>query len=138
MTHPQKKITITDTNKKASDTPGVPLGMEGGRITKYNGREKIQFMKSKRRPMLLNWNSFTKIATWNVRTLCQIGKLAQAVREMDQLKLDVLGVSETRWNRSEVKTQYGETILFSGNSDEDTPHDEQNQQKRHHHANGQP
>lgn len=92
---------------KASDTPGVPLGMEGGRLTKYDGREKIQFMKSKTRPMLLNWKSFTKIATWNVRTLYQTGKLAQAVREMDRLKLDVLGVSETRWNGSgEVKTQY--------------------------------
>lgn len=74
--------------------------MEGGRLSKYNGREKIQFMKSKTRPMLLNWKSFTKIATWNIRTLYQTGKLAQAVREMDRLKLDVLGVSETRWNGS--------------------------------------
>lgn len=119
-----EKSTVTETNTKATDTPGVPLGMEGGTLNKYDGRGKIQFMKSKTRQMLLNRKHFTKIATWNVRTLYQTGKLAQVAREMDRLKLDILGVSETRWNGSgEVKTQNGETILFSGNLEEDAPHE---------------
>lgn len=37
-----------------------------------------------------------KVATWNVRTLYQAGKLGNAVREMKRLKIDVLGMSEIR------------------------------------------
>jgi hypothetical protein len=42
----------------------------------------------------------TRIGSWNVRTLFQKRKLAQLNREMDRYKLDILGVSEVRWNRS--------------------------------------
>ena len=38
-----------------------------------------------------------KIATWNVRTLHQPGKLAGVWREMNRMKIDILGVSEVRW-----------------------------------------
>ena len=35
-----------------------------------------------------------KIGFWNVRTLLQTGKLAQACKEMDNYALDSLGISE--------------------------------------------
>lgn len=38
-----------------------------------------------------------RIATWNVRTLQQAGKIAGVWREMKRMKIDILGVSEVRW-----------------------------------------
>src|SRR5215469_1851606 len=38
-----------------------------------------------------------RIATWNVRMLYQIGKLENVEREMNRLRVDMLGLSEVRW-----------------------------------------
>jgi hypothetical protein len=45
----------------------------------------------------------TRIGLWNVRTLAQSRKLKHVCREMENYKLDILGMSEVRWNR------FGET-----------------------------
>ncbi|VDI32762.1 Hypothetical predicted protein [Mytilus galloprovincialis] len=42
----------------------------------------------------------TRIGTWNVRTLYQSGKCAQVANEMDRYKIEILGLSEIRWNTS--------------------------------------
>uniref|UniRef100_A0A8D8VL77 Craniofacial development protein 2 n=2 Tax=Cacopsylla melanoneura TaxID=428564 RepID=A0A8D8VL77_9HEMI len=39
----------------------------------------------------------TRIATWNVKTLAQAGKVQNAIKEMKRLNIKVLGVSEMRW-----------------------------------------
>ena len=36
-------------------------------------------------------------ATWNVRGLVKLGKLANVIQEMNRLKADILGISETFW-----------------------------------------
>src|SRR5215469_10620539 len=38
-----------------------------------------------------------RIPTWNVRMLYQIGKLENVEREMNRLRVDMLGLSEVRW-----------------------------------------
>src|SRR5215469_16599070 len=38
-----------------------------------------------------------RIATWNVRTLYQIGKLENVERDMNRLRVDMLDLSEVRW-----------------------------------------
>src|SRR5215469_961801 len=38
-----------------------------------------------------------RIAIWNVRTLYQIGKLENVKREMNRMRVDMLGLSEVRW-----------------------------------------
>ena len=59
----------------------------------------------------------TRIGTWNVRTLYQSGKCAQAAKEMDRYKIDLLGLSEVRWNTSGITCiNTGHTIIYSGNS----------------------
>jgi hypothetical protein len=64
----------------------------------------------------------TSIGSWNVRTLFQKWKLAQLNREMDRYKLDILGVSEVRWNGSgQIKTSDGKMFLSCMLNDED-PH----------------
>jgi hypothetical protein len=57
----------------------------------------------------------TRIGSWNVQTLFQKGKLAQQNREMDRYNLDILGVSEVRWNGSgQIMTTDGKMLLYSG------------------------
>ena len=48
----------------------------------------------------------TRIGFWNVRTLREYGKLKQAEKEMTNYKLDIMGMSETRWKENgEIKTK---------------------------------
>ena len=66
----------------------------------------------------LNTKTKTRIGFWNVRTMFNTGKLAQVTREMRENKLHVLGISECRWTGSgSLRTQTGETVLFSGRDD---------------------
>nr|CAB3230289.1 craniofacial development protein 2-like [Phallusia mammillata] len=60
--------------------------------------------------------TITKLATWNVRTLFQCGKLAQVVREFHTYGLNILGVSEMRWIGSGKLTSEGKTVVFSGHN----------------------
>ena len=39
----------------------------------------------------------TKIGNWNAQTLYQSGNIAQVVREMAKKRIDIMGLSETRW-----------------------------------------
>ena len=59
------------------------------------------------------------IGTWNVRNLYQTGKLEILINQMESLKWDILGVSETHWTISGEFTFEGHKILCSGN---DTVH----------------
>jgi hypothetical protein len=49
------------------------------------------------------------------------GELAQLNTEMDRYKLDILGVSEVRWNGSGQMTTYGKMFLYSGMLNEEDP-----------------
>ena len=61
----------------------------------------------------------TLIGFWNVRTMCEQGRMAQAIAEIKRYKLDILGVSESRWTKSGgMKTTTGETVLYSGREDD--------------------
>ena len=64
-----------------------------------------------------------KVAQWNVRTMYETGKCAQIANEMRNYGISVLGISEARWNQSGVVTLLtGETILYSGNPNENDRH----------------
>jgi Reverse transcriptase (RNA-dependent DNA polymerase)/Domain of unknown function (DUF6451) len=64
-----------------------------------------------------------RIGTWNVRTMYAAGKLAEICREMDKVKLEILGLCETRWNQSgEHQTADGKLLLYSGMPEEDDDH----------------
>lgn len=38
-----------------------------------------------------------RVGCWNVRTLYLTRKLAQVVNKMERYKIELLGISETRW-----------------------------------------
>ncbi|XP_059142031.1 craniofacial development protein 2-like [Physella acuta] len=91
----------------------LPLRAVGG-----NSSEKNSVLS----PKLLSQKKSILIGTWNVRTLWEAGKCAQAVKEMQQYHLTVLCLCETRWNTfGETKFQTGETMLYSGIENEDDP-----------------
>ena len=58
------------------------------------------------------------VGTWNVRTIDEDGKLENVIQEMEDMKLDILGVSETHWKgRGEfIHEQKGISykIVYSG------------------------
>jgi hypothetical protein len=57
----------------------------------------------------------TKIGFWNIRTMLEASRLSQVLKEMIHYKLELLGLSETRWNGSgEFTTASGELLLYSG------------------------
>ena len=60
----------------------------------------------------------TKIGFWNVRTMFETGKLAEVTIEMRRYRIDIMGISESRWTDSgRLTTNTGETILYSGRDD---------------------
>lgn len=68
---------------------------------------------------ILSAKTQTKIGTWNVRTLYQMGKLGQLLREFREYQLDILGVSEMRWTGSgKINSDGGTTLLYSGHKDQ--------------------
>jgi len=58
-----------------------------------------------------------RIGTWNVRTLLKTGSLELLTREMDRCRIQLLGISETRWTgKGHFNTSEGHTVYFSGNN----------------------
>jgi len=67
-----------------------------------------------RQPATVSNKDMLKIATWNVRTLYQKGKLANVQQEMDRLQIDILGLCEIRWTGGGKITSENTTIIYSG------------------------
>ena len=61
--------------------------------------------------IIFNAKTFTKIATWNVRTLYQCGWMEQVIKEMDNYKIDIWGVNEIRWTGEGRMDGRGNTVL---------------------------
>ena len=60
-----------------------------------------------------------RIGNWNVRTVYTQGKTDQAVKAMREAKLQIMGISESRWCGSgKFILTTGETIVYSGRDDE--------------------
>ena len=53
------------------------------------------------------------MATWNVRTLQQCGKLTNVINEMGRYNISVVGVAETHWTGSGYfSTDGGELVIY--------------------------
>jgi len=55
-----------------------------------------------------------RIATWNIRTLHQPGKIDGVIQEMDRLKINILGLCEVRWKHSGQFKKGEKTVIYSG------------------------
>ena len=57
----------------------------------------------------------TRIGCWNVKTIMEATKLAQIDKERNAYHIEILGLSETRWNGSgEHRIPQGGILLYSG------------------------
>ena len=64
-----------------------------------------------------------RIGNWSVSTLYAQGKRAQAAKGMREAKLQIIGISESRWCGSgKFILSTGETLLYSGRDDEVLQH----------------
>ncbi|KAL9983152.1 hypothetical protein ACROYT_G005285 [Oculina patagonica] len=69
--------------------------------------------------------AITNIGTWNIRTMFETGKTAQVSAEMRRYNIAVLGLCETRWTQSvRIRLSTGETLLYSGHEEDNSPHTE--------------
>ena len=83
-----------------------------------NGSRESRKEATSRTMEILNAKTQTRLGFWNVRTMFEMGKLAQVMSEMNRYKLHILGVSESRWTGSgRQRTGTGETVLYSGRDD---------------------
>ena len=55
-----------------------------------------------------------KLGTWNVRTLHQAGKLQNCIMEMEDHKVDAMGLAEVRWLESGKIEKEGHHLFYSG------------------------
>ena len=55
-----------------------------------------------------------KLGTWSVRTLYQAGKLDNLIQEMENMRLDILGISETHWVEEGKIINENHTLIYSG------------------------
>lgn len=55
-----------------------------------------------------------KIATWNVRSLYQTGKLDNVELEAKRMDIDILGISDVRWNGCDKIMRKEYDLVFSG------------------------
>ncbi|XP_063708921.1 craniofacial development protein 2-like [Culicoides brevitarsis] len=71
----------------------------------------------------LGKRKWLRFGQWNVKTLFQIGKLAQAGHNLEKFNLDFLAVSEVRWNQcGQIVTSNGHLMLYSGMPNEEDVH----------------
>ena len=59
-----------------------------------------------------------RIGAWNVRTMYEDGRTEQVLGEFRRLRLDILGISESRWiGEGEEIMENGEHVIYSGRPD---------------------
>jgi len=93
----------------------LPVEIEQGSL-KPNYDHKVRTrMRRSPRMKLFSPKFRTWIGQWNVRTLYESGKVALLATEMRRYRLEILGVSEVRWNQfGETELATGELFIYSG------------------------
>ena len=116
-------VTETETTADSLDTPSGEE-REGTIPINPKHRGARQGTKCATQMKLLSPKSRLRLGTWNVRAMYEQGRCPQIVKEMKRYNLSILGVSEMRWNTfGSLRTTTGETILYSGNPNDDDPHE---------------
>ena len=109
-----RKLWIMYTSKnKANSVKGIPVNdLDSSLGTAVHGqqvapaRHQATVCNTTKQPL--------RIGSWNVRTLFQKGKLENVKQEMARLKVNILGICETRWINSDELYSDDFHVLYSG------------------------
>jgi len=122
---PLEKITLaTETSTRNNAPPTLEeRGSQSLRSMKLPGESLNEEPRELMDLPILRTTS--RLGTWNVRTMYQAGKSDQVAREFRSYRLDILGLTETRWlGMGQIRLRQGETVIYSGHEDENADHTE--------------
>ena len=107
-----KEIIVNSVKESCADfSPAVSLGRTRHEQQVASDRQQATVCKPKNGRV----NSEMRLATWNVRTLHQPGKLHNMDREMKRLHVDIMEVAEARWTGvGSVELPEGGCFIYSG------------------------
>ena len=106
-------------------TPGPPAG---SMTTVNSHRDEANRPASRRRrddgrfkrpdcPSLKTGRGGLRVGTWNVRTLNQLGKTENLIKEAESLNADILGIAESRYTGEGTVRLDGYSFIYSGGSE---------------------
>lgn len=118
-----KKIMITETTTDVNYACPSRAGADVIIIENATeDRHAKQRMTLNKLIPLFSPKSVTKVAQCNVCTMCETGRCEQIAKEMRNYSIDVLGISEARWNqRGKITLSTEEEVLYSGNENKKRP-----------------
>ena len=89
----------------ANDVNGI--FSSAGYVTSGNGGDEASGVVIQRNPHI-------KIGMWNVRTMMKKEKIETLKMEMKRNKINILGLSETRWKDTGDYVSEGTRVIYSG------------------------
>jgi endonuclease/exonuclease/phosphatase family metal-dependent hydrolase len=105
---------MKSTTKRKNLTQPSESG-EGPPIRRHMTRRRESRKEPELLTHLLSCRKTARLGCWNVRTMWEQGRTAQVLTEMRNYRIDILGISETRWKGTEKKRlNTGEMMLSSG------------------------
>ena len=117
------KVTETSTNNTHTQTDGSAYVAPAAGVAEENMMAGWQTQSGPVRRMILGTKSSIRLGSWNVRTMFQAGKTEIIMKEMQNYKVEILGLSETRWLGSgEENLRNGIKVLYSGHSNLNDKH----------------
>ena len=91
------------------------LGGQAAHNMTFQSESRVETLEP--RTPIVHPKTQLRIGNWNVRTLYAPGKAAQAAKAMRENRLQIMGISESRWCGSgKFILSTGETIVYSGSS----------------------
>ena len=82
-----------------------------GRCRKQTCRDSYKNFKRRKRKLR---KKDINIGTWNVRTMNKDGKLDLLLKELEEHKMSITGLSETRWKGEGAFNKGDHKIVYSG------------------------
>lgn len=111
---PSRKLTtLSATGGGKNKTSRGLTGDDDSGLKPANGGSETDGCRSLRSRVNLRNN--VRVATWNVQTLYQAGKLANVIGEMRRGGIAIMGVAEARWTGSgSFTSESEELVIYSG------------------------
>ena len=117
-----QEVTVCDTRSKIHARISTNVRLNGVKRTRRStsrtspgGRSSMQQDTFDRQQVTVcNTRSIVRIATWNLRSMHQPGKLENIKKETHRTNLDILSLAEVRWQKSGKLVSDEHMPVYSG------------------------